>query len=599
MTSDTFTGVQLANYRLQHRIGRGGMATVYLAEDVSLKRQVAVKLIDARYQGQPEYARRFVDEAQIVARWRHDNIMQVYYAGQQDEIYFFAMEYVEGLSLSELLGEYAAAGELMPHSDVLTIGRAIARALDYAHAQGVIHRDVKPSNVLIGRDDRVILTDFGLALDVQRGTLGEIFGTPHYISPEQARSSAAVVPQSDLYSLAVILYEMVTGKVPFDDPSITTLAVQHMTMPVPRPRSLNPSLNVQTENVLLKALSKDPEERYETGAALLDALEAALYAPYDEPDNDETLLPPVDDTGSLQRTLSRQTVADKVAARMTAIPPVMTDTTAPHPSPPTEPAPSSFKIDMRLVAGAAAAVMVIGLIVVLLLASGILSPAPEETQIAAGNEAETPTIAAEAVDEVDEAEEATAAPVIQPTDEPPPPTEQPTIAVTFSITDRAPTRTPVDFATPEPQTTATDAGAPPANTPVTDGRPINLLWDEYSFYVHNATGVVIQANRIAFEGLDTSGNATGYAFNGGRWAQFYGLIETNRCDAIEVGRAPAYLRPPECSDYNAYFNPTPDDESVFWTGNGGTASFRVLWDGAEVGQCAIADGTCQVRVRME
>lgn len=597
MTSDTFSGVQLANYRLHHRIGRGGMATVYLAEDVSLKRQVAVKLIDARYQGQPEYARRFVEEAQIVARWRHENIVQVYYAGQQDDIYFFAMEYVEGLSLSELLGEYAAAGELMPHSDVLTIGRAIAQALDYAHAQGVIHRDIKPSNVLIGRDDRVILTDFGLALDVQRGTLGEIFGTPHYISPEQARSSADVVPQSDLYSLAVILYEMLTGKVPFDDPSVTTLAVQHMTQPVPRPRSLNPLLNTQTENVLLKALSKDPEERYESGSALIDALEAALYAPHNEADGDQTLLPPADDTGKLQRTLSRQTVADKVAARMTAIPPVISNTTAPHPSPPTEPAPSSFKIDMRLVAGAAVSVMIIGCIGVLLLASGILSPSPEETPIAAGDDGVTSASTLAPSDEP-----ATAAPVIQPTDEPPSPTEEPTIAVTFSITDRAPTRTPVDFATPQPQLTATDASvpqSPPQNTPVTNGRPINLLWDTYSFYVHNATGVVFQANRIAFEGLDASGNPTGYAFDGGRWAQFYGLIEPNRCDAIEVGRAPAYLRPPECSDYNAYFNPTPDDESVFWTGNGGTASFRVLWDGAEVGQCNVSDGACQVQVRIE
>src|SRR5439155_10245172 len=128
---------------------------------------------------------------------------------------------------------------------------------------GVIHRDVKPPNVLVSYDQRIVLGDFGLAMDLQQGTIGEVFGTPHYISPEQARRSSNATPASDLYSLGVILYEMLTGVVPFDDPSATSVALQHVTLPPPPPRTINPALNEATEQVLLKALSKDSAERYQ------------------------------------------------------------------------------------------------------------------------------------------------------------------------------------------------------------------------------------------------------------------------------------------------------------------------------------------------
>ncbi len=185
----------------------------------------------------------------------------------------------DGPDLAQLLAEYASAGELMPHGDVLRIGHAVARALDYAHAQGIIHRDIKPSNVMVASDGRVVLTDFGLALDVAQGTVGEVFGTPHYIAPEQARRSSDAVPQSDIYAWGVVLYEMLTGIVPFDDPSPTSLALQHLTMAPPPPRQINPALNEETEAVLLKALSKSPADRYPTAGALMDALDQALHAP--------------------------------------------------------------------------------------------------------------------------------------------------------------------------------------------------------------------------------------------------------------------------------------------------------------------------------
>ena len=278
MTQDPLLGRQLATYRIERLIGSGGMAQVYYGWDVKLERPVAIKVIDARYRDDSSYAQRFVHEAQAVAAWRHENIVQIYYADDEDGLYYFAMEYIDGLDLGRLLAQYADDGEWMDYEDVLLVGRAVASALDYAHQEGVIHRDVKPSNVMVTSKGRVVLTDFGLAMDVYRGTLGETFGSPHYISPEQARSSANAIPQSDLYSLGVMFYEMLTGVVPFDDPSATAVALQHLTETPPSPRQLNSGLNAEIEAVLLKALSKSPEERYQTGKELVDALEKAMLA---------------------------------------------------------------------------------------------------------------------------------------------------------------------------------------------------------------------------------------------------------------------------------------------------------------------------------
>lgn len=282
MAQDPLIGKTLANFRIDSRLGQGGMAVVYLGMDIQLERPVAIKLINAQFQGNPEYAERFVAEAKLVARWRHENIISVYYANQQDELYYFVMEHIDGATLEDLMHRYLQDGDLIPHLDVIRIGRAVASGLDYAHKQGVVHRDVKPANVMIDRDDRVVVMDFGLALDMGQGSMGQIFGTPHYVAPEQVRHSADASPQSDIYSLGIVMYEIVTGALPFDDPSATALAVQHLTEPPPPPRMINPAINHASEDVLLKALSKEPEDRYETATAFIDALETALFLPADE-----------------------------------------------------------------------------------------------------------------------------------------------------------------------------------------------------------------------------------------------------------------------------------------------------------------------------
>jgi serine/threonine protein kinase len=276
MIDDPLLGRQLANFRIERVIGRGGMAVVYYGQDVTLRRPVAIKVIDARYRDNPTYAERFVREAQAVALWRHENIIHIYYAGEESGLYYFVMEYIDGADLGQLITQVATRRERLPHKEVIHIGRATGSALDYAHQRGVVHRDVKPANVLLASDGRLVLTDFGLAMDVQQGSFGEVFGSSLYIAPEQARRSADAVPQSDQYSLGVMLYQLLTGALPFDDPSPASVALQHMTRTPPPPRQLNPALNAETEQVLLKALSKAPAERFAKCRDLIDALEQAL-----------------------------------------------------------------------------------------------------------------------------------------------------------------------------------------------------------------------------------------------------------------------------------------------------------------------------------
>ncbi|MGE5124401.1 MAG: serine/threonine-protein kinase [Acidobacteriaceae bacterium] len=290
---DSLIGGKLANYRIERLLGQGGMASVYYGIDLQLQRPAAIKVIDYRHIGDPAYSERFVREARAMASWRHPNIPQIYQAGVEKGYSFYAMEFIQGLDLEKLLQKVVQRGELLLYEDVVMIGRAIASAIDYAHTKGAIHRDIKPSNVLISEDDRILLTDFGLILEIDKATRGEVFGSPHYIAPEQARNSSQAVPQSDLYSFGVMLYEMLVGRLPFDDPSPVALALKHMTAEPPAPREINPDLSTDAEAVLLKALNKVPEQRYQTGKELMEALEGALSlpSPHDVSDQSPTLFP--------------------------------------------------------------------------------------------------------------------------------------------------------------------------------------------------------------------------------------------------------------------------------------------------------------------
>ena len=559
MTDDPLIGRQLANFRLERVLGRGGMAQVYYGMDVKLQRPVAVKVIDARFRDNPAYAQRFVREAQAVASWRHENIAQIYYADEQDGLYYFAMEYIDGLDLGRVLTNYASKDELMPQVDVLRIGRAIASALDYAHAKRVVHRDVKPSNVIIARDGRVVLTDFGLALDVQQGSVGEVFGSAHYIAPEQARRSSDATPQSDLYSLGILLYEMLTGVVPFDDPSPTAVALQHLTQPPPAPRTLNPDLNIEIEATLLKALNKSPKERYQTGTELITALEHAFEespvatqpAPLPPPPAGMQLSAPTPRP-------SRTTVAELIASHEPPVSP------SAMPQPPTHPSRERNSVGTipehaRLAAhrllrfGGCALMLFVLVIAILILAN------PSDNL--------SPNI--------------------------PPPTNAntvigPTLASTTSLTGTQST---------EPATDAAPATLPTVKYP--DGKLFKLFYDDNSLYLLNLSNATVPINWIAFVRLGAD-DAPLNRFNGTRWAEFYANSIPGRCVALRILGSPEYLDPPECGHNNflSLRTPTRDDPTIFWTVMEGSHQFRVLWreggQDEEIARCEIGAGTCEV-----
>jgi hypothetical protein len=268
-------------YRLLDVLGDGGMARVFRAQDGRLHRIVAVKILHQQYLGQPEFVRRFEQEAQLAAGLAHPSIVAIYDLGRDDDTYYSVMEYVAGNSLKEVI---AREGRL-PLERAISLIRQLGQALDFAHGHGVIHRDVKPENILLTPADQVKVSDFGIARALSspgQTATGIVLGSVSYFSPEQAQGQPATA-ESDIYSSGIVLYEMLTGRVPFAADNPLATAMQHITQQPPPPRVLVPTLPAAVDGVVLKALHKDPRGRFHSGAALADALAAAALAPPFQP----------------------------------------------------------------------------------------------------------------------------------------------------------------------------------------------------------------------------------------------------------------------------------------------------------------------------
>ncbi len=261
-------------YRLESKLGSGGMSTVYLAKDQTLERWVAVKVLHQEISDQPDQIERFRREARAVAQLSHPNVVNVIDAGEDGGYPYIVFEYVEGQTLKSRIEE---AGQL-PLDEAVAYAIEIGRGLAAAHARMLVHRDVKPQNVLIDADGRAKVTDFGIARSLESDGLtktGRVLGTTDYVSPEQAMGQE-VDARSDIYSLGILLFEMVTGRVPFTAETLVGVAMKHVNEPLPRVQALRPGASAALAGVIEKATAKDPRKRYADMASMVADLEAVL-----------------------------------------------------------------------------------------------------------------------------------------------------------------------------------------------------------------------------------------------------------------------------------------------------------------------------------
>lgn len=261
-------------YELLARIGGGGMALVYKARDILLNRFVAVKVLRQQFVNDDDFVRRFRREAQAAASLSHPNIVSIYDVGQDEDTHYIVMEYVDGHNLNEIIRDRAP----LQVEEAVRIASQICDALDHAHHNQIIHRDIKPHNILIGKNGRVKVTDFGIARAVTSSTItqtGSVVGSVHYFSPEHAKG-VTTGEKSDIYSLGIVLYQMLTGRLPFLGESPISVALKHLQEPFEEPRLVNPHIPQSVENVILKAMRKSPQERYASAKAMLGDLETCL-----------------------------------------------------------------------------------------------------------------------------------------------------------------------------------------------------------------------------------------------------------------------------------------------------------------------------------
>ncbi|KAA3664825.1 MAG: hypothetical protein DWQ04_03725 [Chloroflexi bacterium] len=268
-------GTAVGSYTIEDKLGQGGMATVYKAYHDRLDRHVAIKVMHAVFKDNDQFLRRFSREAKVVANLEHAHIVPVYDFADHDGYPYLVMRFIDGETLKDRLD----SGTL-GRTEILRIAQALAEALDYAHTHGVLHRDIKPSNILLTQGGGVYITDFGLARIAQAGestlSQGMIMGTPQYISPEQAKGNVELDGRADVYSFGIMLYEMVAGRVPFQSDTSYSIIHSQIFEPPPLPSTLNDKITPAVEEVLLKVLSKEPDDRHETAGELVNAFSDAL-----------------------------------------------------------------------------------------------------------------------------------------------------------------------------------------------------------------------------------------------------------------------------------------------------------------------------------
>ncbi|MGH2523563.1 MAG: serine/threonine-protein kinase, partial [Anaerolineales bacterium] len=273
-----YSGRKLGKYQLLERLGRGGMAEVYKAYHPNLDRFVAVKILHPHLSDASDFIGRFRREAQAVAQLHHPHIVQVFDFDVEGDLHYMVMEYVQGRSLTAVLDDCYQRSEHLPLDEVVRLFRALLDAVGYAHAHGMVHRDLKPANVMLDKQGRPVLTDFGIAKIVGANKLtatGVTVGTPAYMSPEQGGGESGD-ERSDLYALGIILYECLTGQVPYDGDTSVAVLLKHISAPIPSLHTVRPDLPRALDPIIATAMAKDPDERYPSARAMWEAIEGLV-----------------------------------------------------------------------------------------------------------------------------------------------------------------------------------------------------------------------------------------------------------------------------------------------------------------------------------
>ncbi len=306
-------------YEILEEVGRGGMAIVYLAKCLVLNRYVAIKVLRPEFRNDEDFIKRFKIEAQSAGNLTHPNIVSIYDVGNEGDIEYIVMEYVEGITLKQ----YLNAKGVLPEKEAVDYAAQICAGLEHAHKKGIVHKDIKPENILITKEGILKITDFGIAKALNQATIttgGHALGSVHYFSPEQARGSVTDA-KTDIYSVGVILYEMATGKRPFDGDSAISVAMQHIEAEPVRPSIINPRVSTSLDTVILRAMKKDTFERYQSATQMLIDLKKVSVgsgvnsAPAGKPQVTEKTFDPSEEAKKRSQAITSKRAAEAAAKK--------------------------------------------------------------------------------------------------------------------------------------------------------------------------------------------------------------------------------------------------------------------------------------------